>query len=176
MSNLASDTCSYAGKYALFLRPNVGSDDHLLSIYEGPWSPDRKTWYTARICFVQERSAGAALQGTEVELSSSDNTESSHETARSQSHGPELAVMLKPEGAQQKNTRLEKESREHMSGEDEISKKMLRAAVQLEHEKVARERASMDARARSALIAAVATEQVTSDLGSIPKQSTRRFL
>lgn len=114
---------------------------------------------------MQGVSAGAALQGAEEELSASENSESGHETACSQSHGPELAVMLKPEGAQQKKTRLEKESREHMSEEDESARKMQRVAVQLENEKVARERASMNARARLALIAAVTTEQVTSDLG-----------
>lgn len=39
--------------FLLVLRPDIGSDDHLMPIHESPWTPDGKVWFQAKISLLQ---------------------------------------------------------------------------------------------------------------------------
>lgn len=175
--NRPAATYSPAGDFSLVLRPNVDSDEHLLPIYEGPWSPDGKTWYDARISFVQGSFDGTAGQGSGAILPASDlganGGESRYgpENKSSINQGPELSTILRAEGLRQKFMRLEKYSTQRMGEEDERSKQRAMVDIRLEKERRARELAAMSVRASSMVIAAMADEKVTA--GRTSKQFTQ---
>lgn len=39
--------------FSLVLRPDIASDEHLMSIHESPWTPDGKVWFQAKISLLQ---------------------------------------------------------------------------------------------------------------------------
>lgn len=121
--------------------------------------------------------AGAAGQGSGAIFPPADlgtNGEKSRyspETKSITNQGPELSVILKPEGLRQKYMRLEKESRQQMGEEDAISRQRAIVDIRLENERRARTLVTMNVRASSVMIAAMADEQVRVNL--TPKQSTQ---
>lgn len=157
-TSLQKDTQGVSpAKYSLVFRPGIGSDEHLLPIHEGPWSPDGKVWFRAKISFIQdEGDAGQKETGT----ANNNYTASPHMNERAVEQGAGLSVTLRPEGVGQMRVRLEKEARDEMRLEDDRSKKMATVDLRLEREARVRKRAAEEAQASSRLAADVATALV----------------
>ncbi|CAM9852836.1 unnamed protein product [Scytosiphon promiscuus] len=138
-------------EFSLVLRPDIDSDEHLLPIHEGPWTPDGKAWYQAKISLLQSAPATRAATAS-VALSrkrrsgcssgdgSGGRSSGDGQVFRDKEVGESagLSVTLRPEGAGQRRVRLEGEAMAAMAAEDEKSKLVCRFTSRLEREAAAR--------------------------------------
>lgn len=163
------------GVFSLVLRLDVGSEEHLLPIHEGPWTPDGEMWFHAKISLLQ-RTAVAARQGAGGPIMPAGPAKDRGVGIGSWSRpgnedmtdqGPGFSVTLRPEGEQQNRMRTEKKARERMGEEDGRSRQLTRVAFRLETEAKARMKQMEETLASSRLAAAVATEQVGTSMSNM---------
>lgn len=132
-------TQRYPSRISLVFRPDMDVDDHLLLIYEGPWTPDGSVWFHIKVRFIEgarmvsrgtvnaaslevrDRVAGDYVEG-------GPSVESFHDkgvrtaVVGGEGLGAGLSVTLRPEGLEQRKHRLEREETAAMGREDENSK------------------------------------------------------
>lgn len=153
-------------EFSLVLRPDIGSDEHLLPIHESPWTPDGKAWFQAKISLLQDDApsavAGTAAGGGGVAggLGAPHHEEQPREGSAEKNvsdqdlgGGAGLSVTLRPEGAGQRRLRLEREAAAAMAVEDERSRRVGEGMSRLEKEAAGRARV-VEERSRAANLAA----------------------
>lgn len=157
--------------FSLVLRPDIGGDEHLLPIHEGPWTPDGSAWFQAKISLLQgsaqpavsavptaakpttgglelprrggcrQAGGGAESEGLDQELGGGGSTG--------------LSVTLRPEGEGQRRARLEGEATAAMVLEDERSRRVGGGVSRLEREAASKAGAAEEERRSSRLAVAV---------------------
>lgn len=171
--------------FSLVLRPDIGSDEHLLPIHESPWTPDGNVWFQAKISLLQDdkqASAVAVAAGGDVagglgalchgEQPREDGAEK-NVSDQDLGGGAGLSVTLRPEGAGQKRARLQREAAAAMALEDERSRQVGDGMSRLEKEAAGRPGVVEESRRAASLAAAVFTAKVgerwASAASSLPK-------
>lgn len=162
--------------FSLVLRPDIGSDEHLLPIHESPWTPDGKVWFQAKISLLQDDASsaiaaagGAAAGGLGAPRHEEHRRGGSAEKTVSDQElggGGGLSVTLRPEGAGQRRARLEREAAAAMALEDERSRRVGEGVSRLEKEAASRSGADRESRRAASLAAAVFTAKVGERLKS----------
>jgi len=167
-------------EFSLVLRPDIGGDEHLLPIHEGPWTPDGSAWFQAKISLLQggaqpAAAAAAVLPATKgipstggLELPRSGGCRRAGGVAGSGGLDQELggrgdtglSVTLRPEGEGQRRARLEGEATAAMLLEDERSRRVGGGVSRLEREAAAKSNANEEERRSSRLAAAVFAAKV----------------
>lgn len=164
-------------EFSLVLRPDIDSDEHLLPIHEGPWTPDGNVWYYAKISFLQGNAATSAAETEAARghdkmftAGASDEDDNiaqplrkiagSGEGSEDQLQGAGLSFTLRPEGAVQRIGRLEREASEEMTLEDHRSRLIGQIVARLEREAKGRHRALKKARALSRLSSMILAAKV----------------
>eukprot|EP00903_Cladosiphon_okamuranus_P008959 g8573.t1 len=154
-------------EFSLVLRPDIGSDEHLLPIHESPWTPDGKVWFQAKISLPQDglpSAVAAAPVGGSVTTAGfvsrrdGDQRREGKKVADQElGRGTGLSVTLRPEGAGQRRVRLEREAAAAMALEDERSRQVGEGMSRLEKEAAGRLKVVEENRCAASLAAAVFT-------------------
>lgn len=158
-----------SSQISLVLRPDIGSEEHLLPLHEAPWTPDGREWFHAKISLLQ----GVAVGGKPARDSSRDSniareTNSGRPQKREGENrqfvdecGAGLSVTLRPEGVGQRRLRFERQVSVEMALEDELSRLVGRSVARLEKEEKDRKRAAEEARVSAIIAAAVVSVKVS---------------
>lgn len=160
-------------EFSLVLRPDIGSDDHLLPIHESPWTPDGKVWFQAKISLLQDdapsavavapawRGVAAGALGAPRHRGQCREDGADKKTADQElGGGAGLSVTLRPEGAGQRRVRLEREEAAAMALEDERSRQVGEGMSRLEKEAAGRLKVVEESRRAASLAVAVFTAKV----------------
>lgn len=160
-------------EFSLVLRPDIGSDEHLLPIHESPWTPDGKVWFQAKISLLQDDgpsavAATAAGGGGVVGGLGASHREEQRRGGSAEKNvsdqelggGAGLSVTLRPEGAGQRRLRLERETTAAMAVEDERSRRVGEGISRLEKEAAGRAGVVEETSRAASLVAAVFTAKV----------------
>lgn len=163
-------------RFFLSLRPNVGGDEHLPALLEGPWSPDGEVWFEAKISFVRQGLRPGVQGDSPSDQNPSDESSSGpkavvgrwkrppglassalFDAIEAASELDSLSVTLRPEGVTQLTGRLESERRTEMAKEDETSRELAKVSRRLADEARARKIKAKDALATSKVAAQLET-------------------
>lgn len=169
--------------FCLVLRPEIGSDEHLLPIHEGSWTPDGNVWFQAKISLLQGGTQHAVAAAADVEGGPTDglelprhgecHRESCGESEASSGGGTGLSVTLRPEGEGQRRARLEGEATAAMILEDERSRRVGGGVSRLEKDAAGKAGAAEEKRRSSRLAAVVFTAKVSGAFKLPDASSTR---
>lgn len=156
-----------SSQMSLVLRPDIGSDEHLLPIHEAPWTPDGRVWFHAKISLLQD-AAGGGKAARESSRSSNTTRGNGSELSKNGDNrqcedecGVGMSVTLRPEGAVQRRLRFERQGSVEMALEDELSRLVGLSAARLEKEENDRKRAVEEARVSSKRAAAMVSVKVS---------------
>lgn len=171
-------------EFSLVLRPDIGGDEHLLPIHEGPWTPDGSAWFQAKISLLQggpQPAATAVPTGAKgapaiggLEIPRSGGCRGAGGVAESEGldqelgggGGTGLSVTLRPEGEGQRRARLEGEAIAAMVLEDERSRRVGAGVSRLEREAAGKMSKAEEERRSSRLAAAVFAARVRRNFSS----------
>lgn len=168
---LQEDTAGYllrrssgksSSRFSLVLCPDISIDEHLLPLYDCPWTPDGKEWFHANISFLQGGNGKTYDDSSGVDsFSVSASRGSGEEITKEELRGAGLSITLWPEGSEQKRQRLESEAKLTMRVEDNISRVVGARVARSEKEAKNRELATEEARASSILAKMVSAAKVS---------------
>lgn len=98
-------------------------DDHLLLIYEGPWSPDGSIWFHVKVRLINDGARMASRWTVNAtSLEGQDRVAGDYVEGRfHEGLGAGLSVTLRPEDLEQRKRRQEGEEMMSMTREDESS-------------------------------------------------------